>query len=343
MKTKAAVLVGIGKPLEIQELDVPSLQEGQCLVRIVAAGICRTQLNEQAGLNGEDPYIPHLLGHEAAGWVEDIGLGVERVKAGDYVVVSWIKGGGADVGGGKYVNTSGEVVQAGGAAVFTEYAIVSENRVTRISREVPGEVAALLGCAVPTGVGVIWNTLDLQRGQCVAVFGIGGVGGAAILGAKARGCDPIIAIDIVDDKLSIAKQLGATHGLLNTSHDVIERVKEIVPQGVDAAVEATGLTQVGELAFEAINKRGVLAFTGHPGRGAKVSLDPFMFIEGRSVVGSWGGDVVPEVDIAQYVEIYLQGGLPIDELITHRFDLDKVNEALGVLKAGQAGRIILNF
>lgn len=341
MKTRAAVLVEIKKPLVIEELEIPPLQPGQCLVRIRSAGVCRTQLSEQQGLKGDDPYLPHLLGHEASGVIEQVGPEVTKVAVDDYVVISWLKGKGADVGGGQYVAKGGEKVNSGGAAVFTEYAIVSENRITAIPREVPPGVAALLGCAVPTGVGVVLNTLAMRKGQSIAVFGVGGVGGAAILGAKLVGCKPIIAVDVVEKKLRLAQALGATHTISNVKGESATEIRTLLPDGIDAAVEATGLPHVAEQAFGVLGKKGRLAIAGHPAQGSRISLDPFMFIEGRSIVGTWGGDVTTDQDIPRFAQLFLEGALPIDRLITHTYRLDEINEALRLVEHGEAGRVVI--
>src|SRR3989344_1828905 len=203
-KTLAAVLIKLKAPLELLELDIPELQAGQLLVRVSMAGLCRTQLSEANGLKGEDKYLPHLLGHEAVGEVVEVGPKVKTVKAKDTVVMSWIKGTGMDVPGGIF-NHQGKKINAGGVAVFTQYAVVAENRVTKISKTVPLDVASLLGCAVATGAGIVKNTLAVKPGSSIAIFGIGGVGGMALFMAKALKCNPLIAIDVQPKKFVLAK------------------------------------------------------------------------------------------------------------------------------------------
>jgi|SRR5581483_1607476 len=334
MKTLAAVLVKQKKPLEVWELEVPALQAGQLLVKIKVAGICRTQLNEIDGIHGKDAYLPHLLGHEAAGSVEAVGPGVEKAKVGERVVISWIKGSGQNAPGGVY-DHKGQRVNSGSAAVFSQCAIVAENRVTPIPADVPADIAALFGCAVPTGVGVIQHALQVTPGSSVAIFGVGGVGASAILGAKLQGAHDIIAIDISPDKLKLAKKLGATN--------TINSATQALPTGIDFAVDATGVPQAMEQAFSVLNDHGVLAIAGHPKKGAKIKVDPFELIKGRRIIGTWGGNTQPDKDIPTYIEAWREKKLPLETLITHHFKLNQINKAIETLRSGHAGRVILEI
>lgn len=340
-KTLAAVLTKLKAPLELLELDIPELQPGQVLVRVKLAGLCRTQLSEAMGLKGEDKYLPHLLGHEAVGEVVDIGAKVKTVKPNDIVVMSWIKGKGMDVPGGTFYH-QGKKINAGGVAVFTQYAVVAENRVTKISKTVPWDVASLLGCAVATGAGIVKNTLQVKPKSSIAIYGIGGVGGMALLMAKALTCNPLIAIDVQPGKLAWAKKLGATHTINAVTEDVGKVVAEIVPGGVDYAVEATGIPAVMEQAFGSLSNKGVLAIAGHPEPGKTMRIDPFELIKGKRVVGTWGGGTNPDVDIPYYVKLHKAGKLPIEKLISHRFALKDINQSMQVLAKGEAGRILID-
>src|SRR3989344_5050390 len=277
-KTLAAVLTKLKAPLELLELDIPDLQPGQVLVRVKLSGLCRTQLSEAQGLKGEDKYLPHLLGHEAVGEVVEVGPKVSTVQAKDTVVMSWIKGKGMDVAGGTFYH-QGKKMNAGGVAVFTQYAVVAENRVTKIPKTVPLDVASLLGCAVATGAGIVKNTLQVKPGSSIAIFGIGGVGGMALLMAKALKCRPLIAIDVQPKKLAWAKKLGAAHTINSAIQDVAGVMAEIVPGGVDYAVEASGLPVVMEQAFASLRNTGVLAIAGHPEPGNTMRIDPFDLIK----------------------------------------------------------------
>ncbi|HLC49309.1 MAG TPA: zinc-binding dehydrogenase [Candidatus Andersenbacteria bacterium] len=340
---KAAILERLKKPLVVADIEVSdTLLPGQVRVRILAAGLCGSQLHEIDGNRGEDKYLPHLLGHEGSGIVEEVGLDVTKVKKGDYVVISWIKGTGANAPGGIY-SWGKKKVNSGSAAVFAEQSIVSENRLTKISKKVPHDVAALLGCAVPTGAGVIRNTLKIPKGSTVAIFGSGGVGASAILGAVLAGAKEIIAVDISASKLKTAKKLGATMTIDASTKDPVAAIRKKYAAGIDFAVEAAGITSVMQQAFASISNSGTLGIAGHPKEGSKITLNPFEFILGKKIVGSWGGATNPDVDIPYYAKEYLRGNFPIDGLISHSFSLDTINDAVDVLRSGKAARVVISF
>src|SRR4051794_32144375 len=210
MKTTAAVLVEPGRPLELADLDIPALKPGQVLVEVAFCGVCHTQILEARGHRGRDPYLPHCLGHEGSGTVRECGPGVTKVKPGDRVILSWIKGSGADVPGTVY-DWNGRAVNAGGITTFATHSVISENRLTVVPDGMDMRLAALVGCAVPTGAGVVFNTAQPRPGQSLVVFGVGGIGSCAVAAAALAGCVPVIAVDVNGDKLALAKQLGATH------------------------------------------------------------------------------------------------------------------------------------
>lgn len=358
MKTKAAILVRAGQPLVVEEIELPELSRGQVLVKMKAAGLCRTQLGEVRGWRGKDPYVPHLLGHEGSGHVLEVGAGVSRVRRGDKVVVSWIRGGGREASNPQY-SWKGRVVNAGGAAVFSEIAIVSENRVTRLRSPVPADVAAVLGCAVATGAGAVRHLVRLKPASRFGVFGVGGVGGAAILAATAQRCRCIVAVDVSRRKLAWAKQLGATATVLEKRSGRVgtagrpaspagrrTRAADLIRKkygGLDAALEAAGVTAAAEEAFAALGRTGTLVIAGHPSPGSVMRVDPFELIGGKRILGTWGGQTDPGVDIPRYAHWYRSGRLAIDKLITHRFKLHDINRALAVLERGHAGRIVIEF
>ena len=216
MKTAAAILVELAAPLQIVDLNVPALKPGQVLVEIAFSGVCHTQFGEVRGQRGPDPFLPHCLGHEASGHIREVGAGVTRVKVGQAVILSWIKGGGANVPGCVY-SWQGRNVNAGGVTTFSRFSVVSENRLTPLPENFPLREAALLGCPVPTGVGAVLNTAAPRPGQSLAVFGVGGVGCCAVAGAVLSGCEPIIAVDVNPWKLELARQFGASHTILATA------------------------------------------------------------------------------------------------------------------------------
>ena len=342
MRSKAAILVRLRQPLIVAEVEVPPPGRGQVLLRMRAAGVCRSQISEIRGERGADRYLPHLLGHEGSAIVEEAGDGVTTVKKGDHVAVSWIRGQGINAPGGRY-RWGRRRVNSGGAAVFAEAAVVSEDRGTRISQDVPPEVAAVIGCAVATGAGAVRHVLGVQPGSSLAVFGVGGVGGSAVLAAAALRCRHIICVDVSDKKLRWAKSLGATQTINAKRVDPVAKIMRLFPEGVDNSLEAAGQSRTGEQAFAVLGKEGTLAVAGHPKQGVTMCIEPFKLIEGRRVVGTWGGETKPERDFPYYQKAWRAGKLPIEKLITDRFTLADINRALDVLDQGNAGRIIIEF
>ncbi|MDH5750514.1 MAG: alcohol dehydrogenase catalytic domain-containing protein, partial [Rhodospirillales bacterium] len=239
--TRAAVLVETGRPLEIMELRLPDLKPGQVMVEMEYAGVCHTQLHEIRGRRGVDRFLPHTLGHEGSGTVLACGEGVHKVKPGDRAVLTWIKGEGADVPSSTYQGES-VTVNSGAISTFMTVTVTCENRLVPVTHDkLPTRDAALLGCAVPTGAGVIENTADVAPGAAVAIFGCGGIGMSAILAAAMRKAAVVIAIDVVADKLAAAAAAGATHAINAAGEDPVARIMEITEgRGVDIALEAIG-------------------------------------------------------------------------------------------------------
>jgi S-(hydroxymethyl)glutathione dehydrogenase/alcohol dehydrogenase len=343
MKTRAAILWELYKPLVIEDIEVPVLKKGQVLVKILYSGVCRAQYNEMIGLKGPDKFLPHTLGHEGSGVVMDIGKGITKVKKGDCVCLSWIKGRGLDGMNTQY-KLGSRVINAGAVTTFSDYAVVSENRLTKIPKAMPADIASIIGCAVVTGCGIIQNTLSARKGDSIAVFGVGGVGLSVVLGAKRAGCGPIIAVDIADPKLRFAKTLGATHGIHAARSSVLKEVLTIVPGGVDFAVDASGSKTAMETAFACVKDNGgTCVVAGNLSKDEKIELHPFDLIKGKKIRGTWGGETDPDADIPRYARAFLQGQMPVDQLITHRFGLQDINKAFEVLVKGGAGRIVLEM
>jgi S-(hydroxymethyl)glutathione dehydrogenase/alcohol dehydrogenase len=338
MKARAAILIETGKPLEVVELGVPPLAAGQVLVEIAFSGVCHTQLLEVRGHRGHDPYLPHCLGHEGSGIVVDIGDGVTRVDIGDQVVLSWIKGDGCDVPGTVYA-WDGRAVNAGGITTFQDYAVISENRLTKLPPGIGLREAAMLGCALPTGLGSVFNTAAARPGQSLAVFGCGGVGLCAVAGAEIAGCWPIIAVDLLPGKLELAQQLGATHTLRADEADPVAAIRDLCPGGVDIAIEATGQPAVMQQALEAVRMQGGSAVViGNAPHGRTLTLDPKLLNQGKRLLGTWGGDCRPTHDLPRFARLISSGRLDIAPLIGDSYPLHAVNAALDDLEAGRVAR-----
>lgn len=341
---KAAVLYETNKPLVVEELKVPEPNFGQVLVKIQASGICHKQIEEIQGHRGHDSFLPHTLGHEGAGIVESVGPGVTKVKPGDYVALSWIKGSGIQSKTPTY-SKGDKKINAGWITTFQEYTLASENRVTKISADIKPDVASLLGCAVSTGFGSVVNHAKIDVGSTVAVFGIGGVGLNILQGAALMNAAKIIAVDISADKEKLSKQFGATHFVNAKKYDSVEKVKELTDEaGVDYSFESIGLVDTMEQAYYAANKSGLVTIVGSPPAGKTLKIDPFdMFHDGKRLTGCLGGSTYPDRDFPRYIDLYRAGKLKIDELITHRVKLDEINDTINAILDGQVGRAIIEF
>jgi S-(hydroxymethyl)glutathione dehydrogenase/alcohol dehydrogenase len=344
MNMKAAILYEQNKPLMIEELSIPELKEGQVLVKIAASGLCHSQLNEIKGKKGPDKYLPHTLGHEGGGIVEAVGPNVTKVKKGDHVVLSWIKGKGINAAPPIY-RRDGRKINSGQLSTFNEYTVTSENRVTSIDKKMPLELAALLGCAVSTGMGSIMNIAKVKDGDTVAVFGAGGIGLSAVHAASIQKASKIIAVDVQDTKLEMAIELGATHVVNASKADVVRTIIEMSDgKGVDFSVESAGRKETMEQAFQSVkNGGGKAIIIGNLPAGQKIHIDPFSLICGKQIVGSWGGDTDPDRDIPKYVELYLKGQLQLEKMLTHRLSIEEINEAFGMMQNNKVGRAIIDF
>jgi S-(hydroxymethyl)glutathione dehydrogenase / alcohol dehydrogenase len=343
MRFKAAILTELNAPLVLDEIESRPLECGQVLVKIHRSGICGAQLGEIGGAKGPDKFLPHLLGHEGGGVVVEAGPGVTQVKAGDHVVLHWRKGAGIHAAPAKY-DWGGQVVNSGWVTTFSEYSVVSENRVTPIAEDVPFDVAALMGCAVTTALGLINNLAKVKIGQSVAVFGCGGVGLNVVQGAAMVSANPIIAIDIYDKKLEMARKFGATHTINSRTQDVRGAILAAAgPAGVDVFVENTGLTDLIEQAYDLTRPQGRTILVGVPRHDQDITIHSLPLHFGKVLTGCEGGDTNPTVDIPRYLELYKQGKLELESLITHRMPFDQINEALDLIRAGQVGRAVLEI
>jgi alcohol dehydrogenase len=374
MKIRAAVLNHMGvkppyaetKPLSIQivELDPPG--RGEVLVKIGAAGLCHSDLSV---INGDRPRpTPMALGHEAAGVIEALGEDVSDLSVGDHVVMVFMpscghcmpcaegrpalcepgavaNGAGTLLSGARRLHCDGvDVNHHLGVSAFAEYAVMSRRSVIKIDPALPLHEAALFGCAVLTGVGAVVNTARLQPGQTAAVIGLGGVGLASVLGAIASGARQIVAIDLADDKLGLARQLGATDTVNARAEDAAEQIRALTGGGVDVAFEMAGSAQAMELAYKITRRGGMTVTAGLPPPNATLALPLVNLVaEERTVMGSYIGSCVPTRDIPRYVGLYQRGRLPVDRLMSGLLTLDEINEGFDRLHEGKAVRQIVVF
>lgn len=341
---KAAVLEKLNSPLIIDELEIPNLECGHVLVEVKRSGICGAQIGEIAGVKGEDKYLPHLMGHEGGGVVLEVGPGVTKVKKNDHVVMHWRKGLGIEARPPKYKRYGG-FVGGGWITTFNELAVISENRITPIPKDIPFEIAALMGCAVTTALGLVNNEAQLKIGQSIAVAGCGGVGLNVIQGSAMVSAYPIIAIDLFDHKLKLAQEFGATHIINAGKEDIREAVKRIAGKtGVDVFVDCTGKVDIMEQCYELTAPNGHTILVGQPRFEHDLVLRSMVRnFTGKILMDSQGGQTNPTIDIPRYLNLYKNGKLKLDKLITHRFSLDEINIALEKIKNGETGRSIIEF
>ena len=360
---KAAVFHGPKMPLSIEDVELDKPQDREVLIKTVASGVCHSDLHFVDGLY---PYAaPAVLGHEAAGIVEEVGKQVTYVKPGDHVIccLSVFCGTCAQCMSGHPNRCSNKVatqrkpgdkprISQKGQPVnqfldissYCEKMLLHENAVVKIREDLPLDRAALIGCGVTTGVGAVLNTAKIEPGSTVAVFGAGGVGLAAIQGARIAGARKIIAIDMFEGKLAMAKRLGATDTVDASSSDPVDEIRKLTGgAGVDYSFEAIGLKKVAEQAYLAIKPGGTATVIGMIPVGQKVELDGYMFLTERKLQGSNMGSNRFRIDMPKYIDFYLQGRLNLDDMISRRGKLEDVNEAFRAMKAGEVARTVLMF
>jgi len=372
VKTRAAVLYEMQKPrpyatsrpLVIEELELAPPGDGEVLVRIRAAGLCHSDLST---INGDRPrQMPMALGHEAAGDVVEVGSGVKDLAVGDHVILVFVpscghcipcaegrpalcepgakaNGAGTLLSGGLRLSRAGKTIHHHiGVSAFADYAVVARESAIRIDRSLPFEEAALFGCAVITGAGAVINTAKMPAGSSAAVVGLGGVGLMSMLAARLSGARTIVAIDMLDDKLALARQLGATHTVNARDPNCAEQVRDLTGGGVDYAFEMASSVKALELAYK-ITRRGGTTVTGslpHPSHTMALPATNLV-AEERTLKGSYVGSCVPQRDIPRFIALYQQGLLPVDRLMSERISLNQINEGFDRLADGGTVRQIV--
>ncbi len=342
MKSKAAVLFNSKRPLEIIDLEIPNeLDYGQVLVKVKYSGICGAQINEIDAVKGPDKFLPHLLGHEGSGIVEKIGNGVSNVNVGDHVVMHWRPSKGIQSNTPKY-NYDGKIINAGWVTTFNQRSIVSENRLTKIPNDFDMKVAPLFGCAITTAFGVINNDANLKIGQSILIFGLGGVGLNLVQASDMVSANPIIGVDINDNKIEIAKNFGLSDGVNFKQKSLFNELTKINNnKNYDVVVDTTGKKEVIELAYELTHKDGKTILVGVPNEKISIYSLPLHF--NKILKGSHGGESIPDIDIPNYIELYKKNKFELRKLITHEFELEEINSALDIFRTGDCGRIIIKM
>ncbi len=340
---QAAVLTEINKSLEFKTFSAESLKKGQVLIKILYSGICRSQLMEIRGLRGHDKWLPHLLGHEASGIVIEVGEGVKKVKEGDQVILSWIKSEGLEAEKIQFETDTG-IINAGPISTFSNYSIISENRLVLKPKELSVKEAMLFGCAIPTGAGIVINQAKPNPTNSLLILGMGGIGFSAFIMAIALGIKRLAVIDINDSKLAIAKKLGAEFVYNANQNNLKNLVLNDLREGYDFCIESAGLTKTIELGFDLINKEhGQLFFASHPPHDEKIALTPHELISGKKIFGSWGGEVNPDKDIPLIWNLIRKNGTNLNDFIQKEYSLDCINLALQDLDEGKVLRPLIKM
>jgi alcohol dehydrogenase len=374
MKIKAAVLNKMGveppyeksKPLAVEEFDLDDPGHGEVMVKIGSAGLCHSDLSV---IDGNRPRpMPMVLGHEAAGVVEKLGSGVDDLKVGDHVVMVFVpscghclpcaegrpalcepgavaNGAGTLLSGQRRLHRNGsEVYHHLGCSAFAEYATVSRRSLVKIDKELPLDEAALFGCAVLTGVGAVINTAKVSAGASVAVIGLGGVGLSSLLGAVAVGARRVVAIDLSDEKLGLARQLGATDTFNPSGANAVDEIRAATGGGVEFAFEMAGSVRAMDFAYKITRRGGTTVTAGLPPPTHTFALPQVNLVaEERTVKGSYIGTCVPTRDLPRYIELYRRGKLPVDRLMSGRLKLEEINLGFDRLHEGKAVRQVVVF
>ncbi len=367
MKARAAVLHEAGQKLDVREVDVQDPRPGEVLIRMAAGGICHSDLHVMQGkLTAQ---LPAVLGHEGSGVVAAVGAGVTSVKPGDHVLPLWrlscgeceycTNGRPALCAAGMQIRMTGrladgtsrfslggkEIKHFAGVSTFSEYSVVPAPAVLKIPSDIPLDRAALLGCAVITGVGAVFNCARVRPGSSVAVFGAGGVGLNVVQGAAIAGAQMIIAVDLLERKLEFARQFGATHTVNAAAADPVEQVRALTGgRGVDYAFEVVGTPKTVRQAYDALAKRGMAVAVGVSPTAAEVSVPllPMVFEE-RVLTGSMYGSASPKTDIPKLITLYRAGRLKLDELLTRTYPFEQINAAYEALERGEVARSVVTF
>lgn len=343
--TQAAILVAQNQPLLVDTIELPDhLEVGQVLVELQVSGICGSQLGEIDGVKGPDRYLPHLMGHEGFGRVLEIGPGVKHVKPGDSVVLHWRPGAGIQADPPKY-RWRDQPLNAGWVTTFNRHAVVSENRCTRVPSDTDPEAAALFGCAITTGFGVVENNAKLKMGESVVVFGAGGIGLNIIQAAVMVSATPIIAVDLHDNRLDLALQLGASHAINSSQGDADVLIKKALSgKPLDVFIDNTGVPALIELGYRLTHNEGRVILVGVPRQGANLNIHSLPLHFGKVVSGSHGGECRPDRDIPRYLRLLEQGSFQVDRFVSARFPLDDINAGITAMRDGTtAGRVMITL
>jgi S-(hydroxymethyl)glutathione dehydrogenase/alcohol dehydrogenase len=337
---KAAVLVSSNKPLEISQIIYPIIGPDQLLIRIKYSGICRSQLMEVDGKRGDDKWIPHTLGHEAVGFIQEVGSQVNGYEIGEKVILSWISDKKVQAPGYVYQSIGGRKINSGPISTFGEIAVVHKSRVHKVQGEFNDELLSLFGCALLTGAGMAIKYFDPLKHKKILVLGFGGIGSAAAIALEIFQSIQLTVLETSHERVEMAKSLGFKNSFQITTKDKTKLKQKF--GNFDLCIESGGTVESIELGFSLIATDGSIVFASHPPLGETICIDPFELISGKKIVGSWGGDLDPQIAV-ETVSMHLsKSRLPLDLLVGKHFPLERVNEALEYLRLSKSGRALLD-
>lgn len=339
-KLTAAILYNHNKPLKIaKDIILGNINKKQVLVKIHYSGLCGSQIAEIKGYRDDKKYLPHLLGHEAYGVVETVGEDVKKVKKKDKVILSWIKGSGGEAGGNKILYKN-KVINSGPVTTFSTYSIVSENRVFKAPKHINPKLAVLFGCAIPTGLGMLFNELKPKKNKTFLLMGLGGIGSVVLSGLNYFNPKKVVVVDINKNRNKIVNKYGAKYNF-HYDYKTIKKLKNLNDNNFfDYAIDCTGKSFTIEAAFEALKNKGYLIFASHPKKNQKIQLDPFDLIKGKNIRGSWGGKCNLDKDISRFYNLHNNGKINLNKLHTKIYPLKKINNAINDMKTGKIVRAI---
>jgi len=332
---KAAILTHLNQPLSVEDIELTPLDVGQVLVRVLMSGICGAQLQEIRGEKNNEKFLPHLLGHEGCGIVEDVGVGITKVKKGDKVIMHWRKGQGIESPFPKYVY-KGKNISGGKVTTLSEYSIASENRLTVVDNDTPEELCALLGCGLSTALGVVNYDANIKFGENVLILGCGGIGINLLLGCKLANCGKAYIIDREVSKQQLAE---ANDGIF------VNSLSEIAGK-VDCIIDTVGSMTLLTESLPYLSDYGRAILVCQPKKEAGLYFtNPINFFagEGQTIRATQGGGVLPDRDFKRYIELYKQGKIKLNNIVTHTMTLENINEGIELVKSGKAGRVLIKF
>jgi len=339
---QAAVLSKFNDNLNLFEVKIPKLKYGQVLVQIRYSGICRSQLMEIEGGRDNRKWLPHLLGHEASGIIEEIGPGVKKVKKGDQVILTWIKSKGIDAKTANF-NYKNKKINSGKVTTFSNYSIVSESRVVKKPKSISLKDSVLLGCSLSTGMGMVLNESEISSKNKVVLIGLGGIGLGVLIALKHKKIKNIIVIDNDMKKLSIAKKLGIKNFFYNLNKETIKKIFKEFKNGADICYECAGSVKTIEYGLDVISEKGRIHFASHPNKKDKISINPHDLIKGKIITGSWGGSVRPDIDFIRFSKILNGINSNLDFISSKIYKLKNINDAIDDFKRKKIFRPIVKM